>query len=153
MTDKTREDFEAWVTKQGHAAGYGGDGVYDVWVVSRWWESWQAATQQSAARIAALEDEVLALRKDAEWQSIETAPKDGTMFLCWVTAERYGETDEGQQYTHDESQIDRGWWRTGDNEGYFDNACGQIGDMQYISHWKPLPPAPSAAMNKEGSRE
>lgn len=57
MTDKTREDFEAWVTKQGHAAGYGGDGVYDVWVVSRWWESWQAATQQSAARIAALEAE------------------------------------------------------------------------------------------------
>lgn len=66
MTDKTREDFEAWVTKQGHAAGYGGDGVYDVWVVSRWWESWQAATQQSAARIAELEAEVQALRKDAE---------------------------------------------------------------------------------------
>lgn len=61
MTDKTREDFEAWVTKQGYASGYGGDGVYDVWVVSRWWESWQAATQQSAARIAALEAEVAAL--------------------------------------------------------------------------------------------
>jgi len=83
------------------------------------------------------------------WRSIETAPKDGTMFLCWVSAVRYGETDEGQQYEQDCSQVDECWWRNGpegDPElGYFDNACGQIGDSQGITHWMPLPPPPEAA--------
>lgn len=31
-----------------------------------------------------------------KWQPIETAPRDGRLFLCWVSAVRYGETDEGQ---------------------------------------------------------
>ena len=84
-----------------------------------------------------------------KWQSIETAPKDGTFFLGWVFAERYGETDEGQQFTHDESQIDRCWWRTGDHGGYFDNACGQLADRQAITHWMPLPPPPTSAEGVE----
>ena len=79
------------------------------------------------------------------WRTIESAPRDGTMFLCWVRAERYGETDEGQQYQHDESQVDFCWWRTlaeSPDGGYFDPACGQIGDRQFVSHWMPLPPPP-----------
>jgi len=45
MTDKTREDFEAWWRER----GLGGEDVQ--------WEAYQAATQQSAARIEALEAE------------------------------------------------------------------------------------------------
>jgi hypothetical protein len=74
------------------------------------------------------------------WQPIESAPRDGTMFLCWVSAVRYGETDEGQQYQQDASQADFCWWR--DGHGYFDPACGQIGDSQDVTHWMPLPAAP-----------
>lgn len=85
------------------------------------------------------------------WQPIETAPRDGSMFLCWVYAERYGETDEGQQYQQDVSQADFGWWRPGDNAGYFDCGCGQIGDRQYITHWQPLPPPPGN-VGKEGGK-
>ena len=78
-----------------------------------------------------------------QWQTIETAPKDGTMFLCWVSAVRYGETDEGQQYQQDASQPDFCWWRDGsDGNGYFDPACGQIAVSQDVTHWMPLPAAP-----------
>lgn len=80
------------------------------------------------------------------WQPIETAPKDGTLFLCWVAAVRYGETDDGQQYQQDASQIDFCSWRNGPTElpecGYFDPCCGQIGDAQDVTHWMPIPNPP-----------
>lgn len=81
-----------------------------------------------------------------EWQPIETAPKDGRMFLCWVSAVRYGETDEGQQYQCDVSQVDFCEWRNGPPDfadlGYFDPFCGQIADAQAVTHWMPLPEPP-----------
>lgn len=79
-----------------------------------------------------------------EWQPIETAPKDGTMFLCWVSAERWSGVDgNSSSYAHDTSQIDFCWWRDGvDGNGYFDPACGQIGDSQDVTHWMPLPAPP-----------
>lgn len=81
-----------------------------------------------------------------EWQPIETAPKDGSLFLCWVSAVRYGETDEGQPYQQDASQVDFCSWRNGPRDlpdhGYFDPCCGQIGDSQDVTHWMPLPPPP-----------
>lgn len=79
-----------------------------------------------------------------KWQPIETAPKDGTMFLCWVSAVRYGETGDGQQYQHDASQVDFGMWRINEdlNAGWFDPFCGQIGDAQDVTHWMPLPAPP-----------
>lgn len=98
----------------------------------------------------AIEQSVLAKRVP-QWRDIETAPKDGSIFLCWVTAERYGETDEGQQYTQDVSQADFGWWRSGDDAGYFDCGCGQIADRQHISHWMPLPPPPGIVGEKGGA--
>lgn len=88
------------------------------------------------------------------WQPIETAPKDGTMFLCWVSAVRYGETDEGQQYQQDASQIDFCWWRPPfdgvPDSDYFDNASGQVGDSQAVTHWMPLPAAPAAQEPQHG---
>lgn len=95
-------------------------------------------------------DRLVADAGRAKWQPIETAPKDGTMFLCWVSAERYSAKDgEGSGRTHDVSQVDFCWWRRGPVEmpdaGYFDPACGQIGDAQDVTHWMPLPDAPDAA--------
>ncbi len=76
------------------------------------------------------------------WQPISTAPKDGSMFLCWVSAVRY----EGQQYQRDASQVDFCSWRNGPPDlpghGYFDPYCGQIADLQNVTHWMPLPPPP-----------
>lgn len=82
------------------------------------------------------------------WQPIETAPKDGSMFLCWVWAERWSSPDgNDSSYPHDVSQIDFCWWRSRadlPDAGYFDAACGQIGDRQDVTHWMPLPAAPGA---------
>lgn len=76
----------------------------------------------------------------AGWQPIETAPRDGTLFLGWVGAERWRIPDgQCSSPAHDVSQVDFCWWREG---GYFDNASGQIGDSQDVTHWMPLPAAP-----------
>lgn len=56
MTDKTREDFEAWAKTAGwphYATNCDGSRFCS----SASWEPWQAAAQQSAARIEALEAE------------------------------------------------------------------------------------------------
>jgi len=84
----------------------------------------------------------------SQWMPMDTAPKDGALFLCWVDAVRYGETDEGQQYEEDVSQLDFCYWRTQSDTpdgGWFDPCCGQIGDQQSVTHWMPLPAAPGAA--------
>lgn len=88
------------------------------------------------------------------WMPIDTAPKDGSMFLCWVDAERWSALDgEGSGIAHDVSQIDLCRWSSvaeSPNEGYFDNASGQVGDDQGVTHWMPLPAAPTAlAQTKE----
>jgi hypothetical protein len=86
-------------------------------------------------------------RADAEtavaWQPIETAPKDGRMFLGWVNAVQYGESDEGRQFEADVSDHDFCQWR--DHGGYFENMMGRVGDASHITHWMPLPAAPSTA--------
>ena len=71
MTDKTREDFEAWAKskgapKEGWWIRQIDDGGYSCGPVDDSWNGYQAATQHSAPRIAELEAEVLALRMDAE---------------------------------------------------------------------------------------
>lgn len=84
--------------------------------------------------------------KAGGWQNMESAPRDGSMFLCWVEAVRYGETDEGQQYQQDASDVDFCRWRACDespNGGYFDNMAGQIADLQHVTKWQPLPAPPA----------
>lgn len=91
-------------------------------------------------------------QRELQWQPIETAPKDGRLFLCWVSAIRYGETEEGQRYTEDVSQVDFCNWRTQADIpdcGWFDPCCGQIGDQQGVTHWLPLPDAPASAPKEQ----
>jgi hypothetical protein len=82
----------------------------------------------------------------SEWKPIETAPKDGGMFLGWVGAERWSGADgESSGHWHDTSAADFCWWRVVEGSpdgGYFDNASGQIGDSQGVTHWMPLPQPP-----------
>jgi hypothetical protein len=81
------------------------------------------------------------------WRDMSSAPKDGSMFLGWVAAERWSSPDgEGSGHAHDTSQVDFCWWRPVEESpdgGYFDNASGQIGDGQEVIRWMPLPAAPS----------
>lgn len=71
------------------------------------------------------------------------------MFLCWVAAVSYGETDEGRQYQIDVSQVDFCQWQNHSdtpNGGWFEPCCGQIGDGQDVTHWMPLPEPPNAKL-------
>ena len=83
----------------------------------------------------------------SQWQPIETAPKDGTMFIGWVSAERHSQIDgEGSGYGHDTSEADFCQWKavvSHPDGGYFDNMMGQIGDAQAVTHWIPIPPPPT----------
>lgn len=83
---------------------------------------------------AAEEDELKALL--AGWQPIETAPKDGSMFIGWVSAERCGHAGRSV----DASEADFCQWVENNGNGYFENIGGQIGDVQDITHWKPITP-------------
>lgn len=92
---------------------------------------------------------------DDGWLPIENGPKDGTMFIGWVGAERWTALDgESSSHAHDVSCVDFCWWRQvaeAPDGGYFDNSSGQIGDSQGVTHWMPLPkaPPPPAALTKE----
>lgn len=92
--------------------------------------------------------------KSDGWLPIASAPKDGAMFLCWVSAVRWSAMDGGGSGSeHDVSQIDFCWWRRvpeSPDGGYFDNASGQIGDSQGVTHWQPLPTAPKAHGGRDG---
>ena len=92
--------------------------------------------------------------RQPQWMPIETAPKDGSMFVCWVAAERWSSPDgEGSGSGHDVSQVDLCWWRPPfdgvPESDYFDNASGQVGDSQAVTHWMPLPPPPGG-IGREG---
>jgi hypothetical protein len=82
------------------------------------------------------------------WQPIDTAPKDGRMFLGWVDAVRYGESDEGRAFETNVSEHDFCRWN--EHHGYFENMMGQIGDAYHVTHWQPLPAPPAALSQKAG---
>lgn len=78
------------------------------------------------------------------WQPIATAPKDGSMFLAWVSAAHYGEDDEGRPFEKDCSTVDFACWRNVEGgEGYVDCMAAPHGDGYAATHWMPLPAAPA----------
>ena len=121
--------------------------------ISKGWYVHASFARQLESELAAVTEERDALIASARikeansgWRPIETAPRDGRLFLCWVSAVRYGETDEGQQCQQDVSQVDFCNWRTQPYHpdcGWFDPCCGQIGDQQGVTHWMPLPAPPT----------
>lgn len=78
-----------------------------------------------------------------KWQPIETAPKDGSMFLVWVNATKFGEDDEGRQFEQDCSQVDFAEWRTEGDIGWVNYFAHPFADQEYVTHWMPLPAAPN----------
>lgn len=76
------------------------------------------------------------------WQPIETAPKDGSVFLCWVDAIRSTYPDGEYGGDADVSEHDFCRWAENGGNGYWENMMGQIGDQQDVTHWMPLPAAP-----------
>lgn len=81
-----------------------------------------------------------------QWQPIESAPKDGSMFLCWVSAVRFGTRDDGSLAEEDCSEADFGYWMTVRDGGVFHNVQGEIGDQSAITHWQPLPAPPKRTL-------
>ncbi len=71
--------------------------------------------------------ELLALRRQNEWQPIETAPTQTDVLICSV-----GWASGAEARLHDEE----GWYAAGNHPT--DSWGGQL----YPSHWMPLPPAP-----------
>lgn len=77
------------------------------------------------------------------WQPIETAPKDGTMFIGWVRSEIYPDDEEGYRLQRDNSTADFCQWCDFETGGCFIAMAGPHGDSaDWITHWMPLPAAP-----------
>jgi hypothetical protein len=107
--------------------------------------------QQLAIDLLAAAPQQPAVQGEA-WRPIATAPKDGSLFLCWVSAVAYGADDEGQPYQVDVSQADFCQWHGFDEApdgGWFVPCCGHISDHQRVTHWMPLPPPPVQAQGGE----
>lgn len=87
---------------------------------------WQIAQ----GRCDGLEEKLAkAEQRVAEWQPISTAPKDGTIFLCC------GGLNNNPK---------NGWFNTvcwWNGYGFVDD----VGDVNFVTHWMPLPKAPNGA--------
>lgn len=157
MTDTDSKAFEAWASNSPVNLAKHNDGMYASSVAAFAWRAYKAATQRQKSRIAELEAEVQALRKDAEWLPIETAPANTWIltFGDWqdppVGISLYRNERRVIDRVEHESMNDKGRRRIVQEETVTDREWD--GYHWEPTHWKPLPPAPSAAMNKEGARD
>jgi hypothetical protein len=74
-----------------------------------------------------------------QWQTIDSAPKDGTELLLHFSPDRTpGRDGPGI----DEGGVIQGWWFSSPKEidDGWETIIGFVGDP---THWMPLPPAPS----------
>ena len=78
-----------------------------------------------------LETELAALKAESEWRDIETAPKDGTVFLAW---RKHATHPLMVRY---EPSYD--WFANYDGEHVYD-----------LTHWMPLPKPPAMAKGENG---
>ena len=82
------------------------------------------------------------IERMADWQLIETAPRDGEAILIWKPDERrVGEYMMSAYWSDDEN----GFIPVGGvhKQGYYSELAGC--DQGYPTHWQPLPPRPTAA--------
>ncbi|HEY8878253.1 MAG TPA: hypothetical protein VIN03_11855 [Roseateles sp.] len=104
---------------------------------SRYW--WRAALNEALANQSPAPAQPV-------WQLIETAPKDGSLFLCWVASVRYDEDPETGEFREvDVSEPDFGRWAGSEDDGYYEPMSGLPGDHGAPTHWMPLPAAPIQA--------
>lgn len=68
-----------------------------------------------------------------EWQSIETAPKDGTPVDLWIPASAKG-NESGKASRSPNCSFHEGLWKLG---GDF-----ELSWLQEATHWMPLPEPP-----------
>ncbi|MGS1028794.1 hypothetical protein [Burkholderia glumae] len=79
------------------------------------------------------------------WQPIETAPKDGSMILMWVHANRHLIDEDGNPYEENFAAVDFGEWKEfGEHGGAFiAYSCPHGDGADGITHWMPLPIGPT----------
>ena len=93
-------------------------------------ESLRSVAEKPLAELAAIKAENESLKRD-QWQPIETAPKDGTVFLVW---RKHATHPLMVRY---ESSYD--WFANYDGEHVYD-----------LTHWMPLPKPPAMAQGEKG---
>jgi hypothetical protein len=84
-------------------------------------------------------------QREAAWQPIETAPKDGTLIDLWCRSFFWNADGERQLSVEfrvaDARWMDDGWVNTdGNPHDVFD----AFHDALQITHWQPLPAPPAA---------
>src|SRR3546814_1091359 len=92
---------DEWTTDIGTPEGEYEDGRKRHWnvaSVNRRRDEWEANRQLIAAAVNLLRTHgpaLLAALRLREWRPIESAPTDGSLFLGWVAAERWGDEEGG----------------------------------------------------------
>lgn len=73
---------------------------------------------------------------EREWQTIETAPKDGTPVLLWVP--EFNAPIQGEWCSSDDGFVDASHWVDVWNNDAIETKDGPVNP----THWQPRPPAP-----------
>ena len=85
----------------------------------------------------------------AQWISVDDSrkPEVGKPILMFVRTLTRGEDDEGQPYETEGAEVAMGEYRKshGYDVHYFDCYTSPMSDNDWITHWMPLPPAPTPA--------
>ncbi len=77
----------------------------------------------------------------AEWQPIETAPKDGSTVILLLSDDAACECPFAAYWTHRSRFGEPGW--VGSLSGY---SCD---DSEIPTHWIPIPPRPRSSSSEE----
>lgn len=76
----------------------------------------------------------------SEWQPIDTAPKDGTVFFGFDPEDRYPQPMKWEEYEpqYAEEQEEPGYWT------YAEALIADVVGEAKPTHWMPLPPPPES---------
>lgn len=85
-----------------------------------------------------------AIRRAGWIHATDKLPQVGQEVLLWVSAERWGEDDEGNRHVSDVSGVHLGECRRAESP-YLDCYSSPFADVEVITHWMPLPGAPGTA--------